>query len=548
MELFRLFGTVLIDDKDAINALKSVDKQGKTTKTNLSGIATKGAAIGTAIIAGTGVAIGGLLSMAKSTSETAGTWLELSQRTDIGVESLQRWGYAASQSGADVGKLEVGMKKLSTSIIDAQGGSEKAVAAYDALGISMSDLSSMTPEQTFDAVMAKLADMPESAEKNVIGNQLLGKSYTELKPLLAEGSAGMEALKNKADELGIVMSEDSVVAAEGYGDSMDNVTASFDGIKNNLMSGLMPKLTELADWFVAKMPAIQDFVTNGLDKVSAGITWISDNANILLPILGLLGAAFVAMKVVGVISGLITAWSTVTKIASGIQLAFNAVMNANPIALVILAITALIAIGILLYKNWDTIKAGASALWEKVETVFEGIKTAISEKLSAVWETVKSIFGKIFDVITSPFQKGMEIIKGVIDKIKGFLNFNWEFPKLKMPHFSVSGSMNPLKWIDEGLPKIGVEWYAKGGIFDKPTLFNTPYGLKGVGEAGAEVVAPLSDLKSMLGLDNQNKEIKFEVSLNIENFNNNSDADIESIADQLAFLTKKKLEGSGVFA
>jgi hypothetical protein len=62
--------------------------------------------------------------------------------------------------------------------------------------------------------------------------------------------------------------------------------------------------------------------------------------------------------------------------------------------------------------------------------------------------------------------------------------------------------MNPLKWLEEGTPKLNVEWYAKGGIFDKPTLFNTPYGLKGVGEAGPEVVAPLSSLKEMLGLNN----------------------------------------------
>jgi uncharacterized protein YjbJ (UPF0337 family) len=554
MELFRLFGTVLIDDKDAIESLKKVDNQGKTTKTGLSDMAKKGAVIGTAVVAGCAVAVGGLLSLANSTSDTAAGWLELSQRTDIGVESLQRWGYAASQSGADVGKLEVGMKKLSTSIVDAQGGSEKAIAAYDALGISMSDLSKMSPEQTFDAVMAKLADMPASAEKNVIGNQLLGKSYTELKPLLDSGSAGMEALKNKADELGIVMSEKNVVAAEGFGDSMDNVKLAADGIKNNLMTALMPQLTGLMDWFVASMPAIQDFVTNALDKVSIAIQWIGDNSNILLPILGAVAAAFVVMQVIGVVSALMTAWTTVTTVATAVQTAFNAVMAANPIALVIIAIVALIAIGVSLWKNWDTIKEKASEIfgklkevvgdaiekvkgffqkiidfvkdnWQgllllivnpfagafklaydncegfrnKVNEIFEKIKGGISDKINAIKTTISNVFGLIKAIMSDPFEAAKTAISLVIDKIKGFLNFNWEFPKLKMPHFSFSGSMNPLKWAEDGLPKIGVEWYAKGGIFDRPTIFNTPYGLKGVGDASSpEIVAPLSELNAII--------------------------------------------------
>lgn len=520
----------------------------------MSDIAKKGAVIGTAVLAGCGVAVGGLLSMANSTSETAAGWLELSQRTDIGIESLQRWGYAAGQSGADIGKLEVGMKKLSDTMIDAQNGSKISAEAYENLGISMDELSSMTPEQAFERVMNSLADMEEGALKNSIGNDLLGKSYTELKPLLSEGSEGMQALKDKADELGIVMSEDSVVAAEGYGDSIDNIKLAFDGVKNNLMTALMPKLTELADWFVASMPTIQDFVTNALDKVSAGVQWVTDNSNILIPILaGVLGG-FVALQVISGISALMTAWSTVTAGATTVQAALNAVMSANPIAIVVLAIAGLIAAGVLLYKNWDVVKTKVTELWEKIKTTFEGIKTAITEKVNAIktkvtevfngiktgvtekvsaiktsisdtfgaardkaveiFENIKSkitekvngvktsittVFSTVKDIMSKPFELARDTISGVIDKVKGFLNFNWEFPKLKMPHFKVSGSMNPMDWVSQGVPKLSVDWYAKGGIFSKPTIFNTPYGLKGVGDAKSpEIVAPLSNLNSII--------------------------------------------------
>lgn len=541
IELFKLFGTILIEDQEAIQQLKNVDKKGKETKTSLQDIADKGVKIGAAVVAGAGVAVGGLMALANGTSETAAGWLELSQRTDIGVESLQKWGYAAEMSGADIGKLEVGMKKLSDTMVDAQNGSETAKSAYENLGISMEQLSTMTPEETFEQVMYSLADMEDGALKNSIGNDLLGKSFTELKPLLAEGSDGMEALKLKAEEMGIVMSEDSVVAAEGFGDSLDNVKVSFNGIKDKIVAELLPKLSELLEWFMTKMPSIQEFAGNAFGAIKDAIGFITDNSSILIPILGGLLGAFVAMKIISIISGLMAAYTAFTTTATGAQLTLGAAMMANPIGLVITAIAALIAIGIALYMNWDKIKAGAQALWEKIKTVFAGIKDSISEKVTAIMSVVSNVFSKIKEVMSGPFEAASSVIKGVIDRIKGFLNFNWSFPKLKMPHFSVSGSMNPLKWIEQGVPKLSVDWYAKGGIFDKPTLFNTAYGLKGVGEAGPEAVIPIDSMyKNLRGIVREENKNNGGFALNIEHFENNREQDIEELMEEIAFFMKRK--------
>ena len=549
MELFKLFGTILIEDQDAIKTLKNVDDQGKKTKTSLQDIADKGAKIGAAIIAGTGVAIGGLMALANTTAESTDKWDKLSLRTGIAVENLQRWGYAASQSGADIGKLEVGMKKLSDTMIDAQNGSKIIKDAYEKLGISMSELSGMSPEQAFERVMYALADMEDGALKNSIGNDLLGKSYTELLPLIKAGSSGIDDLKNRADELGIVMSADAVGAGVVFGDTLADAKSSLDGVKNKIVADLLPQLTDMLNWFIEKSPVIQEMGGAALGFISDTIGFISENANILIPILGGLLGAFMALKAISVINGLMTAWKTSTIAATLAQGGLNAVMAANPIAIVVLAIAALIAIIIALVMNWDKVKVAAGALWDKIKTVFNSIKDTVTERINAIKTAISNVFGTIKDIMSNPFEAARDIIGGVIDKIKGFLNFKWEFPKLKMPHFSVSGSMNPLDWFSGGLPKISVDWYAKGGIFSKPTIFNTPYGLKGVGDAKSpEVVAPLDDLKSMLGLDNKNKEAKLEVTINIENFNNTSDVDIEKLTDEIAFQTKRKLEGSGVFA
>jgi hypothetical protein len=86
-----------------------------------------------------------------------------------------------------------------------------------------------------------------------------------------------------------------------------------------------------------------------------------------------------------------------------------------------------------------------------------------------------------------------DIIKGIVDKIKGFFSFKIELPKIKLPHFSVK----PKGWkigdlLEGSIPKLGIDWYAKGGVFEKPTVFgmNGNKAMVG-GEAGAEAIVPL---------------------------------------------------------
>ena len=81
--------------------------------------------MGKAAVLGAGAAVGALFGMATKAADTADKWDKLSLRTEIGVENLQRWGYAAGQSGADITVLETGIKKLSDAQTDASNGSEK---------------------------------------------------------------------------------------------------------------------------------------------------------------------------------------------------------------------------------------------------------------------------------------------------------------------------------------------------------------------------------------------------------------------------------------
>ena len=122
--------------------------------------------------------------------------------------------------------------------------------------------------------------------------------------------------------------------------------------------------------------------------------------------------------------------------------------------------------------------------------------STISSKVSSIFSKVSSVFDNIKGAITSKIEAAKDKVSGIIDSIKGFFDLSggeFKLPKIKMPHFSIK----PQGWkigdlLKGSIPKLGISWYAKGGVFDKPTLFGYGNGvIGGLGEAGAEAVVPL---------------------------------------------------------
>ncbi|WP_230228434.1 phage tail tape measure protein, partial [Allobaculum mucilyticum] len=155
----------------------------------------------------------------------------------------------------------------------------------------------------------------------------------------------------------------------------------------------------------------------------------------------------------------------------------------------------------------EGIKTAVSNAWnwisEKTQSVWNGIKDHIINPISDAWNKVSEVFGNIYNWIKDKIEGARDIVSGAIDAIKGFFNFEFHWPHIPLPHFSISGSINPLDWFDGGLPSIGIEWYAKampsGMILDGPSVF----GMRGNtllagGEAGKEVIVGANSLMGMI--------------------------------------------------
>lgn len=233
----------------------------------------------------------------------------------------------------------------------------------------------------------------------------------------------------------------------------NKATADFQQATAELADTVAPLITKITELVAGLIEEFNQLSPEG-QRVIAGCVLV----------VAAVGPVFsIISKVSGGVSSLIGIISKIAPVLGPIKTGFaavNAVMAANPILIIIAAVAALIAIFVTLYNKCEWFRDGVNA-----------------------------IFGAVAD-----------FIKGAIDKIKGFFDFDWKLPKIKLPHFKASGewSLSPLK-----VPKISVDWYANGGILNSPTIFGANGdSLMGGGEAGKEAVLPIKLLKDYIREEN----------------------------------------------
>ncbi|WP_105256861.1 phage tail tape measure protein [Streptococcus suis] len=142
----------------------------------------------------------------------------------------------------------------------------------------------------------------------------------------------------------------------------------------------------------------------------------------------------------------------------------------------------------------STISSVLSAIGSTVSTIWNGISSTVSNVLTGISNTVSSVWNGVKNTISSAINGARDAVSNAINAIKNLFNFQIRWPHIPLPHFRVSGSANPLDWLKGGIPRISIDWYAKGGILTKPTAFGVNgNSLMVGGEAGKEAVLPLNE-------------------------------------------------------
>lgn len=244
---------------------------------------------------------------------------KMSQRLGLSYEGFQKWDYILGQSGTDINSMQTGLKTLTNQLDDARNGSADAQARFEALGLTLEDLNSMSREEVFESVIAGFQRMEDSTERAALANDLFGKSGQNLTPLFNTSIEETQALADAAEELGFIMSDDAVKASADYQDALDTMQRSMSGLKNNMMSEFLPGITGvmdgLADVFAGSSNSGIAKITEGIDLVvdqmtanfpkivEIGMSIVESLGQAIMDNLPALGEA--ALQLLGTISGFI---------------------------------------------------------------------------------------------------------------------------------------------------------------------------------------------------------------------------------------------------
>lgn len=454
----------------------------------------------------------GLVKLGYDSVKTADDLNTMAKQTGVTTDELQKMQYASDLVDVSVEDITGAMTKLKKKI-------DPNNKALQELGVSVTNTDGTLRNTTdvFYDTVAALSQIENETERDQAAMELFGRGADSLAGIIDDGGAALRAYGEEAQNMGLILDQDTLDSLSATNDMIDQmkatVLATFAEVGADVATVLQPALQTAADFIGG--------ITEKLRELTP------EQTEMILKIIGIVAAVAPMLIVLG----------KVISIGGKLVSAIGAIVGALGGPLTI-AIAAIIAIGVLLWKNWDTIKEKATAVknWvvDKWNGIKEGMNNAIgavkqftSERLGAIKQAyqdagggikgvisgamtaVKQYFRDAFNVLnqltggklgeikqkfTDKFNAIKEFVKGVIEKIKGFFSFNIELPHIKLPHFSIQPSGWKLGDLLKGeIPHLGIEWYKRAYenpvLFTSPTVVSTPGGLKGFGDGnGGELV------------------------------------------------------------
>ena len=363
--------------------------------------------------------------------------------------------------------------------------------------------------------------LPGPVQNFVIILGALLAAFTALTPVIAAISVVMGALN--ISMLPIIAVIAAVAAAiAGIIAIIQNwgaITQWFGELWNTICTGIGAMVDSLKAWFSNLWTHLQSvwegicnvvqtavmllgsIIQGAIDIITLPFQMIWENCK------GIVSSVWEGIKSV-VSSAIHAVSSTISSVMSAIKNVITTVWNAisSKVSSVLNTIkttvsTVFNAVKSVASSVWNGIKSVISSVVDgiksKVSSVFNGVKSTITSIFNGIKSTATSVWNGIKDAIIKPVEAAKNAVKGIIDKITGFFSgMKLELPKIKLPHFKISGklSLSP-----PSVPHLSIDWYKEGGILTKPTVFGmNGSSLMAGGEAGKEAVLPLKGFYDQL--------------------------------------------------
>lgn len=211
---------------------------------------------------GGALSIGAVAAAFKSVVDLQDEMGKLSQRVGIGVESLNELNYAAKLSDVSTEELSTGVTRLTSKMAEVAKGSKEAAAVFDSLGVKVqnSDGSLRSSEEVLKDIAQRFSEFSDGATKTAYATEIFGRAGAKLIPMLNAGRDGLAEMGDEARALGVVFDEKAAKAAERFNDNLTRLGQAAQGLKIELLQGLVPGLTEITQRFIEARAAGISFI------------------------------------------------------------------------------------------------------------------------------------------------------------------------------------------------------------------------------------------------------------------------------------------------
>ena len=350
-----------------------------------------------------GALVASLGALSYSAGQNADDLNTMSKVYGIGTDDLQRYKAAADLVDVDIDTIAKSHQKLTRSMSSAQDGTGAQAEAFEKLGVSITDANGnmRDSDAVWQDTIKALGGVENETERDALAMQLMGKSASELNPLIEDGGKTYENVAKTMEKYGLdFIDQETLDKANEFNDQLDTMkligSVAIAQVGSQLAAYLAPALEKVVGW-IGKL-------ANWLSKLSPEV----------LTIIGIVAGVVAAIAPVLIILGKLSfAISSIMTLTNTLGIGIGAI--AGPIGIVIAVIAAVIAAFVLWRKHGDKIKKFFKDFGEKIADVWDGIKEAVTTAVEGVKEVVSKVFNAIKTII-------LTIVKGYVTMVRTQFN------------------------------------------------------------------------------------------------------------------------------